>query len=62
MNYLELLNQAPRDLINYFRKYENLRQKKIKNKWSLIFNDLCLSENLMPIYTNFLQMGEQGTK
>ena len=54
MNYIELLNLAPPDLKNNFRKYENLCQKKIKNHWSLVFNDVCLSEKLMPIYTKYI--------
>ena len=51
MNYLELLHQLPQNLKIKVRQYENLCQKKIRNKWSLIFNDVCLMENIMPIYT-----------
>ena len=48
-----LKNQLPQNLKIKVRQYENLCQKKIRNKWSLIFNDVCLIENIMPIYTKF---------
>ena len=35
-----------------FRKLENLETKIIIRKWSQIFNNICITENLVPKYTN----------
>ena len=32
------------------KKLENLYQKNIKNKWSQIFNNVCLTEYILPKY------------
>ena len=34
-----------------YRKIEKLKSKIINLKWSVIFNDTCLKENLWPNYT-----------
>ena len=52
MSYLELIHAIPDNLRKLFRKSENVCQKIINAKWSITFNNVCLTENLMPIYTN----------
>ena len=53
MSYGDNLFLLPNELKNDFRKYEDIRKKIINTKWSLVFNQTCLKENLWPIYTNF---------
>ena len=52
MSYLELIHAVPDNLKKLFRKSENVCQKIINARWSITFNNVCLTENLMPIYTN----------
>ena len=52
MSYSEKLYRLPRDLINIFRKYEATKKKLINAKWSAMFNETCISENLWPNFTN----------
>ena len=51
MNYLQELFKLPNSIQNKIRKLENIRSKHVKCKWSLVFNDTCLKEKLMPNYT-----------
>ena len=51
MNYLNELFKLPNHLKNQIRKLENVKTKLLKSKWSLVFNDTCLKENLLPDYT-----------
>ena len=53
MNYLNELFKLPNHLKNQIRKLENVKTKLLKSKWSLVFNDTCLKENLLPDYTHF---------
>ena len=51
MNYLEELFNLPNYIRTQIRKLENIKTKIIKCKWSLVFNDTCLKENILPNYT-----------
>ena len=52
-NFGEVLYNLPFDLKSKFRKLENNSKKLILSKWSIVFNETCLKENLLPIYSNF---------
>ena len=52
MSYGENLYLLPYELKNIFRKFEDVKRKMINSKWSLVFNQTCLKENLRPVYTN----------
>ena len=51
MNYLDELFKLPNYIRSKLRKLENVKTKIIKSKWSLVFNDTCLKENILPNYT-----------
>jgi len=39
-----------------FRKIENIKKKIIKIESHLNFNEICINENLFPIYTNHIEV------
>ena len=51
MSYVEKLRTLPHRIIQILRKMENIQRKMIKCKWSLVFNNTCIKENLLPTYT-----------
>ena len=53
-NFGEVLYNLPFDLKSKFRKLENNSKKLIMSKWSIVFNETCLKENLLPIYSIFI--------
>ena len=52
--YVNLIMELSPDKRNIFRKYENLKRKIIKAKWSNVFNKTCIREDLLPNYTRIL--------
>ena len=52
MTYVNLLNQLPNNGKSLFRKLENSNNKLIKTNWSKTFNEVCLKENILPVFTN----------
>ena len=51
MAYAQLLHQIPEQLRRLYRNYEALRKKQIQNEWSIIFNEICLQEDILPNFT-----------
>ena len=49
-----LLYNLPSNLKNLYGKYENFTKKKINKTWSYKFNEICLDENVWPIYITIL--------
>ena len=41
-------SRIPNSIRNKIKKLENIRSKYVKSKWSLVFNDTCLKEKLIP--------------
>ena len=35
-----------------YRNYEKIIKKIVNTKWSLVFNETCLKENIWPTFTN----------
>ena len=52
MSYVEKLRTLPNRVINILRRLESIQRKIVKCKWSLVFNNTCISENILPNYTN----------
>ena len=52
MAYAQLLHQIPEQLRRLYRNYEALRKKQIENEWSIIFNEICLQEDVLPNFTH----------
>ena len=51
MSFILELNKLPLNIRPEIRKLENIKGKIIKNKWSQIFNEICIKEKLLPNYT-----------
>ena len=51
--YTTLLHRVPEDIKKQVRSIENVSNKIIKRRSSIVYNNVCLNENLWPIYTNF---------
>ena len=51
MKLVQLLFTVSNGLRAKYRKLENIEKKLINTKWSIIFNNVCLKENIMPNYT-----------
>ena len=49
MDFVQLIHSSENKEL--YRKLEKVRSKIINLKWSVIFNDTCLNENLWPKYT-----------
>ena len=52
MSYVDKLRILPYNVRNILRRLEGTQRKIVKCKWSLVFNNTCLSENILPNYTN----------
>lgn len=52
MSFGELLFQLSPDAKKIVRGIEALNQKIINTEYAVIFNETCLKENLLPVYTN----------
>ena len=50
--YVDNLRKLPFTASSILRKLENVKRKIIKCKWSIVFNETCLNENILPNYTN----------
>ena len=48
-NFLFLFNQETRRLI---RSIENIEKKLMNCQLAVVFNKICLNEDILPIYTN----------
>lgn len=52
MNFGQLLYSLPNDKKKLARQIEKVNNKINKAKTSLVFNKMCIQENLLPTYTN----------
>ena len=51
INFARIIHTLPTEIKNIYRKIEKNENKLLKNKWSLIFNETCLNEEILPNYT-----------
>ena len=49
-NYGKYINQFPSSTIKAIRQYERINKKICKQKISIMFNEICINEKMLPIY------------
>ena len=50
-NYGKGINQFQRNTIKAIRQYERINKKICRQKISVIFNEICINEEMLPKYT-----------
>ena len=50
-NYGQYINQFPPNTIKAIREYERIQEKICRQKMSIMFNEICINEELLPKYT-----------
>ena len=53
-NYGKYINQFPPNTIKSIRKYERINKKICTQKISIIFNEICINEEMLPKYTLYI--------
>ena len=49
-NYRQYLNQFPLNTIKVIREFERIQKKICRHKMSIMFNEMCINEEMLPIY------------
>ena len=49
-NYGQYLNQFPPNTIKVIREFEQIQKKICRHKMSIMFNEICINEEMLPIY------------
>ena len=49
-NYGQYLNQFPPNTIKVIREFERIQKKICRHKMSIMFNEICIDEEMLPIY------------
>ena len=52
-NYGQYLNQSPPNTIKVIREFERIQKKICRHKMSIMFNEICINEEMLPKYTYF---------
>ena len=52
-NYGQYINQFPPNTINVIREFERIQKKICRHKMSIMFNEICINEEMLPKYTYF---------
>ena len=50
-NYGQYLNQFPPNTIKVIREFERIQKKIYWHKMSIMFNEMCINEEMLPKYT-----------
>ena len=50
-NYGQYLNQFPSNTIKVIREFERIQKKICRHKMSIMFNEICINEEMLPKYT-----------
>ena len=50
-NYGQYINQFPPNTIKAIREYERIQKKICRHKMSIMFNEICNNEEMLPKYT-----------
>ena len=50
-NYGQYINQFPPNTIKVIREFERIQKKIYKQKMSIMFNEICINEEMLPKYT-----------
>ena len=49
-NYGQYINQFPPNTIKVIREFERIKKKICRHEMSIMFNEICINEEMMPIY------------
>ena len=49
-NYGQYINQFPPNTIKAIRQYERIQKEICRQKMSIMFNEICINEEMPPIY------------
>ena len=50
-NYGQYINQFPQNTIKIIREFERIQKKICRHKMSIMFNEICINEEMLPKYT-----------
>ena len=50
-NYRQYINQFPPNTIKPIREFERIQKKICRHKMSIMFNEICINEEMLPKYT-----------
>ena len=50
-NYGQYLNQFPPNTIKVIREFKRIQKKICRHKMSIMFNEICINEEILPKYT-----------
>ena len=50
-NYGQYINQFPQNTIKAIREFERIQKKICRHKMSIMFNEICINEEMLPKYT-----------
>ena len=59
-NYGQYLNQFPPNTIKVIREFERIQKKICRHKMSIMFNKICINEEMLPIYI-YIYISEENT-
>ena len=49
-NYGQYINQFPQNTIKVIREFERIQKKICRHKMSIMFNEICINEEMLPKY------------
>ena len=49
-NYGQYINQLPPNTIKVIREFERIQKKICRHKMSIMFNEICINEEMLPKY------------
>ena len=49
VNYGQYINQFPPNTIKVIREFERIQKKICRHKMSIMFNEICINEEMLPI-------------
>ena len=52
-NYEQYINQFPLNMIKVIREFKRIQKKICRHKMSIMFNEICINEEMLPKYTYF---------
>ena len=50
-NYGQYINQFPPNTIKVIREFERIQKRICRHKMSVMFNEICINEEMLPKYT-----------
>ena len=50
-NYGQYINQFPPNTIKVIQEFERIQKKIRRHKMSIMFNEICINEEMLPKYT-----------